>query len=102
MATLTGFLGLVGLAGVGFMLYAFGSLSQRLGAVALLRPYYRLFWISVVGVALAIGGRLLVIAGLVDNSNFLIILLIYYLPLAVGLSMGLFAVWYYWRWLLRE
>jgi len=102
MATLTGFLSLVGLAAIGFMFYVFATLSARLGAVTKMQPLYRLFWVGGAAVALAIGGRLVIITGLVDNQDTTATLLIYFLPLSIGLSVGLLAVWFYWRWLFRE
>ncbi len=102
MAILTGVLSLVGLAAIGFMLYVLSELSARLGAVTKMPSRYRLFWVGGAGVALAAAGRLVAIAGLVDNNAPLVLLLLYLLPLGGGLTASLVAAWYYWRWLLRE
>jgi hypothetical protein len=47
METFTGVLGLAGLAAVGFTLHVCAVLSARLGAVARMRPWYRLFWVGI-------------------------------------------------------
>lgn len=102
MEILTGFLSLSGLASVGVVIYVLAVLSGRLGAVARMRPFYRLFYPGMAGVLIAMAGRLWVIAGLVDRHDTVVTLLIYYLPLLLGLGLSLFSIWYYWRWLIRE
>ncbi len=102
MTTLTGFLSLAGLAGVGLMLGVLASLSARLGAVTKMRPLYRLFWVGIASVVVAAGGRAAVIAGLVGDRHALFSLLAYYVPLSFGLGASVGAAWLYWRWLLRE
>jgi len=102
MEVLTGFLSLLGLAAAGIVIYVLAVLSGRLGEVARMRPWYRLFYPGLLGVLLAMIGRLLVIAGLVDRYDHVSTLLIYYLPLVIGLGLSLFTVWYYWKWLIRE
>jgi hypothetical protein len=102
MELLTGFLSLAGMVAVAYMLYVLKVLSARLGAVARMPAVYRLHWLGLVAVVLGAGGRLLVITGLVSTADSLAILLLYFLPLGIGVSASLAAVWFYWRWLLRE
>lgn len=102
MPTLTGVLSLVGLASLGFSMGVFAILSARLGAVTKMPPRYRLFWIGLAGIVIAGAGRLLAIAGLIGADDGWLLLLLYYLPLALGLCSSLIAVFYYWRWLLHE
>jgi hypothetical protein len=98
METFTGVLGLAGLAAVGFTLHVCAVLSARLGAVARMRPWYRLFWVGIGSCVLAMGGRL----ALVENGDAAFPLLIVILPLSIGLTASLAAAWFYWRWLFRE
>ncbi len=102
METFTGVLGLTGLAAVGFTLHVCAVLSARLGAVARMRPWYRLFWVGIGSCVLAMGGRLAIVAGLVENGDAAFPLLIVILPLSIGLTASLAAAWFYWRWLFRE
>jgi hypothetical protein len=102
MELLTGFLSLAGMAAVAYMLYVLKVLSARLGTVARMPAVYRLHWLGLFAVMLAAGGRLLVMTGIVSAADSLAILLLYFLPLSVGVSASLGAVWFYWRWLLRE
>jgi len=102
MTLLTASLSLAGLAGVCFMLCVFASLSARLGAVTRTPPRHRLFWVGAACVALSASVRTTIIFGLADNRSATTNLLIYYLPLCAGISVSLYAVWFYWRWLVRE
>lgn len=99
-------LGLLGPIGIGFMLFVLGLLSSRLGSVTRTRPYHLGLYFAAILVWL--GG----LAQLLDNLNHftqsdsiaqqtLWIFLRRGLP-AVGSSLGLLIVWYYWSWLLAE
>jgi hypothetical protein len=95
------------------LLYALMILSRfgrKLGAVTKMRPFYRGYYLAVclVGVALVVRLiRVTVFWAPVDaipsvlNSPILYLLL-YHLPLAIGLSLGLVITWHYWSWLLKE
>jgi hypothetical protein len=102
MATFTGVLSLAGLVAVGFTLHVCAVLSARLGTVARMRPMYRLFWVGIGSCVLALGGRLAIVAGLVENGDAGFPLLIVILPLSIGMTASLAAAWFYWRWLFRE
>jgi hypothetical protein len=102
MELLSGFLSLTGMAAVGYMLYVLKVLSARLGSVARMPPVYRLHWLGLVAVVVAIGGRLLILTGIINAEDELAVFLLYFLPLGIGFSASLTSVWFYWRWLLRE
>ena len=102
MALLTGFLSLVWMVALAYMLHVFRVLSARLGAVARMPPVYHLHWLGFFAVVVAAGGRLLILTGIVSALDSLAILLLYFLPLGIAVSVSLACVWYYWRWLLRE
>ncbi len=102
MELLAGLLSLGGLAAAGYMVYVLKELSARLGSVARMPPLYRLHWLGLVAVMAAIGGRLLILTGIINAKDALAVLLLYFLPLGIGSSASLVAVWFYWRWLLRE
>lgn len=96
---LTAVFSLLGPVSIVILLLALASLSQRLGAVTRRRPYYRLFYVSAVLVALSVALRVLYHAGAgLDGQA----ALLYDLPLAVGLLIAVVVAWHYWGWLLYE
>jgi len=104
--TIIEILGLLGPIGIGCTLFVIGLLSGRLGSVTRTYPYHIGLYFAAVLVWL--GG----LAQLLDSLNHftqsdniaqqtLWIFLRSGLP-AVGSSLGLLIVWYYWSWLLAE
>jgi hypothetical protein len=104
---------ILGLAGLMSVLYALVILAQfgrKLGAVTKMQPFYKGYYAAIgcVGVALVV--RLIRtsvfwaqpgdIPSLLNAPVFY--LLLYHLPLAIGLSLGLGITWHYWNWLLKE
>ena len=95
------------------MIYALlilAQLGKKLGAVTKMRSVYRGYYAASALVGLSL------ILRLVRASVFwaqrdelpaalnepLLYLLLYHLPLAVGLTIGLAITWHYWKWLLKE
>jgi len=104
---------MAGLAGVLYAVMILTTLSRRLGAVARMGPQYRLFYLAIGLIALAIAARLfrafdvLTPASSPDAPLWLhqapiFYTLTYYLPLALGVTISLAVVWQYWGWLVRE
>ncbi len=102
---------LLGAAGLLSMIYAtmlLATVSQKLGAMNRMRPYYRWMYLSAVLLAMALLMRLLRTTvfwasqqapPLLNNDFFY--LASYYVPLCVGMTIDLIVTIRYWGWLLR-
>ena len=104
---------ILGSAGLAAVLYALAVLAQfgrKLGAVTKMRPYYRGYYVAIVCVGLALITRLVRASvfwaeqpqSIPFLSEPLFQLLLYHLPLAIGLTVSLVVTWHYWSWLLKE
>jgi hypothetical protein len=111
MTTLLSLGGSLGLAAAAFLLVALGLLSSRLGAVLKMRPHHRWFYLAaaLVGLAwlvylahLSLGADPATAPAMTSGLAQTLVLLLYHLPLAAGLTIGLAAAWRYWAWLLRQ
>jgi hypothetical protein len=108
----SGLIGMVGLAGLIYVLNMMRQLSNRLGAVTKMAPYYRAYSVAAILCMLAFVTRLLrtsVLGQAPDHRLPLpwlydpgLDLAGYHLPLAVALTISLVVTWRYWAWLLRE
>ncbi len=111
MTTLLSLGGSLGLLAAAYLLVVLGLLSSRLGAVLKMPPAHRWFYLGagLVGVAwlaylvrvsLAADSSLATVlhSPVAENLTFVL----YHLPLAAGLTIGLGVAWRYWAWLLRE
>lgn len=95
---------LVAILYVGWILRA---LSRRLGEVTKMKPYYHWFYVGESLIALAIVGYTLHNnASLRGKPTWLmkpgITLLVFHLPLALGILVNLTVTLIYWGWLLRK
>ena len=110
MTVFSALLGSLALIAAMYMVHVLTSLSQRLGAVTKVRPYYRGYYVAQVCLAVALVGRLLEVttfrsppqelpAFLVDP---VIVLLGYHLSLIVGLTIAIVVTIRYWGWLWHE
>ncbi len=85
------------------MLWVMAQISRRFGEVTHRPPLYRVFYVAMALMIFPLGVRLLAI-GVADDQqadwggNSLEALL-HDLPLALGISLGLFTAWRYWGWL---
>jgi hypothetical protein len=103
-------LGTLGLISLIYALLILAQLGKKLGAVTKMRSTYRGYYVAVCLVGLALVLRLLRTSVFWAQSDGLpaalneplLYLLLYHLPLAVGLTIGLAITWYYWKWLLKE
>ena len=92
------------------MLIILGQLSNRLGGVLRMPPYYRQFYVGAGLVGLALLDYLVSVSLAADPAgapfshlqSLPATLLLYHLPLALGLTIGLAAAWRYWARLLHE
>lgn len=100
-------LGVLAPLAVAVTLVVLGLLSQRLGAVTSMPPYYRWFYVSALLVSVAAFFELLyVLSVYVDSASAFsgegFFLLTYGAPFAVGLTISVVISWRYWGWLLSE
>jgi len=102
-------MGTLGTLSIVFLLYILARLSERLGSVERMEPIYRYYYLALLLIVLAYVFHLLVVRVNLTPENFpdwvlapWFVLLAYYLPLAVGLTIGLVVTWQYWSWLIRE
>jgi hypothetical protein len=92
-----------------FILYILAKLSERFGSVIKMRPRYRFYYIALIFLAIGWIAQLLVLATDLTpatvqswlNSPWFL-LLAYYLPLTIGVTIGLVITWRYWSWLVVE
>jgi len=106
----TAILGSTGLAAVLYALAVLAQFGRKLGAVTKMRPYYRGYYVAIICVGLASITRLLRACVFWAEqpqpvpflSEPLFQLLLYHLPLAIGLTASLVVTWHYWNWLLKE
>jgi hypothetical protein len=102
--------GSAGLISLIYGLLILAQFGRKLGAVTKMRPFYRGYYAAAGCLGLALVVRFIrasvfwappeTISTLLNAPVFY--LLLYHLPLAVGLSGGLAITWHYWSWLLKE
>jgi len=110
LTTLVSLLGSFGILSLLFIFYILARLSERFGSVVKMRPRYRHYYIALIFLVIGCITHLLValaadlapanIRNLLVSPWFL--LLAYYLPLTIGVTIGLITTWRYWSWLVTE
>lgn len=103
-------LGSVGLLSLIYGLVILAQFGRKLGAVTKMKPFYKGYYIAACCLGLALLLRSIratvfwaapdTIPSVLNSPIFY--LLLYHLPMAVGLSLGLVITWHYWSWLLKE
>jgi hypothetical protein len=109
MKVITTSLGFVGLLTITYLGILFANFSRRLGAVTKMRDHYRWFQIGSGFVALAAVSQIMRgIATLAPQEAPSLLLMpwfalaSFHVPLAIGVTLDLAFVWYYWGWILKE
>jgi hypothetical protein len=99
----------LGTASLIFLFFILARLSEKLGAVTKMAPYYRWFWVGLGFLAVALFAQFLRIGVLLTTqASFLWLdtpafyLITYHLPMAIGVTISLVVTWRYWSWLLTE
>ena len=103
-------LGSLGLASILYALHILAEFGRKLGAVTKMRRFYKGYYAAMAGVGLALVVRFVrvsvfwapaaTISSALNDPIFY--LLLYHVPLALSLSLGLVITWHYWSWLLKE
>jgi len=109
MIVITTPLGVMGLLAVAYLGFLFANLSRRLSAVRKMADHYRWFQVASGFVAIAAMSQVVRgIAALAPEFAYPILLeswfalVSFYIPLAIGVTLDLVLVRYYWGWILRE
>ncbi len=100
-------LGPIGLIGLLFILDVYYNLSRRLGEVNRMPPYYRRFLIGSGFVGVSVLAQIIRVSASIschpDSARLLspsFGLVVFYLPLLIGVLISVLAAWRYWSWLL--
>lgn len=109
MSSQVSILGTFGTLSIIILIYILARLSERLGSVQKMSPRYRYYYVALLFLAIGYGTHILVARVSFTPQDFpawlvspWFLLLAYYLPLAVGVSIGLAITWLYWSWLVTE
>jgi hypothetical protein len=95
MAAFLTLLSPVGTISIMFIFFILARLSEKLGAVTRIPPFYRWFW---VGITTALTEQ--TSYPLLNDPTFYLVT--YHLPMTIGVSIALAVTWRYWHWLLTE
>jgi hypothetical protein len=94
-------IGVVGLIAVIYMLYILANLSQRLGAVLKMPPYYRSFYVAMGFLSVSVLSRV-ALSSLALVSPPLLTILTYDAPFIIAMLISVVVAWRYWGWLFKE
>lgn len=109
MSTITTPLAPMGLFAVVYLGMIFANLSRRLNSVTRRKKYDQ--WFAVANILIAVAAISQMIRGsaaLACRQPFPILLhpwfamVSFHIPLAIGVTIDLVLVWYYWAWILKE
>lgn len=109
MLVVTAPLSPIGLVAIAYLSVIFSVLSQRLNAVAKKAEHHR--WFSVATALIIVAAMSQAIrstAHLAPDRAFPLLLepwfalLTFHVPLAIGATIALLLVWYYWGWIVKE
>lgn len=109
MPVITAPLSPIGVLSIVYLSSIFAALSQRLNAVAKKAEHHRWFWVAnSLMVIAAMGQAIQGTANLAPKYALPILLepwfplVTFHIPLAVGATLDLLLVWYYWGWIVRR
>ena len=109
MIFLTASLAPVGLLAIAYLNSLFGDLSKRLGSVTKMADYHR--WFVVANGFITLAAVIQMVRGTAalapERAPPILLepwfaLICFYIPLAVGVTIALVLMWYYWGWILME
>jgi len=103
------FWGTMGTFSVIILFFVLARLSERLGSVEKMSPHYRYYYAALLLWVIGYITHLLVTQTSSTPKIFpawliapWFLLFAYYLPLALGTTIGLVVTWHYWSWLVKE
>lgn len=102
-------LGTTNILAILILFYILARLSEKFGAVIKMPPLYRYYYMAALPILIGFGMQLYTAVAKSASTNTpkwltepWILLVVYYLPLSIGVTIGLFVTWRYWRWLITE
>lgn len=102
-------LGVLGLIAVIYLVYIFAILSQRLGAVTKMPPYFRGFYVAMAFLGISTLARVMrsnlalspqSSIGLLNAPLFNLV--VYHAPFVIAIVISVGVAWRYWSWLFKE
>lgn len=109
LITIVSFLSTLGPLSLLIIFYVLAKLSERFGSVVKMRPQYRYYYLALVFLTIGCIGHLLVLTADLTPANIhrwlvspWFLMFAYYLPLTIGVTIGLIITWRYWSWLVIE
>jgi len=103
------FLGTLGTLSILFLFYIFARLSERFGAVTKMPPFYRYYYVALVFLTVGAIAHILVVRAhwaYKQPPDWLMspwfLVLAHFLPLTIGVTIGLVITWRYWSWLVSK
>ena len=109
MIALGSLLGALGTLSILLVLYILAKLSERFGSVIKMRPRYRYYYLALIFLFIGWIAQLLILAADLTSANIQnwlnspwFLLMAYYVPLTIGVTIGLVITWRYWSWLVAE
>jgi len=101
-------LGTVGTLSLIILFFILAKLSERFGSVVRMSPLYRYYYLSLLLALISATVQVLAVrAETVTTIPVWItapwfLLLAYYIPLAIAVTIGIYVTWHYWSWLITE
>ena len=102
-------LGVLGLIAVIYLVYILAILSQRLGAVTKMPPYFRGFYVAIALLGISALARVMrsnlalspqSSMGLLNAPLFYVA--VYHAPFVIAIVISVGVAWRYWSWLFKE
>lgn len=110
MIVITTPIGIGGLLAITYLGFLFANFSRRLSAVTRMANHHR--WFPVASVFVALAAMSQVVRGTAALAPPDVVppillepwlsLVSFHIPLAIGITIDLVLVWYYWGWILKE
>ena len=102
-------MGTVGTLSVIALFYILAKLSEKFGSVIKMAPIYRYYYLAILLLCLSYIVQLILVRVTLTAEYFpawltapWFLLLTYYLPRAIGVTIALIITWRYWSWLITE
>ncbi|MBN1218392.1 MAG: hypothetical protein JXM69_05660 [Anaerolineae bacterium] len=101
-------LGTAGTLSLIILFYVLARLSERFGAVVRMQPRYRYLYVSILLVLISFIIHILAVSAETTTTdttwltNPWVLLVVYYLPHTIAISLALYVAWHYWSWLITE
>ena len=102
-------LGTIGTISVVILFFILAKLSERFGSVVRMSPLYRYYYLSLFLALISTTVQVLAVRAETTVTSIPVwitapwfLLLAYYLPLAIAVTIGIYVTWHYWSWLITE